>query len=195
MSINSYGDLATTEPRGKLCRILALKLLVICGFLLPDLARGADWPTWRHDAGRSATTSETLPPGLSLQWSRQLHPPRPAWPDSQHQLQFDASYEPIVMEQTLYIGSMVADCVTAYDTASGREKWRFYADGPVRFAPVGYKDKLYFVSDDGYLYCLNAISGRLIRKFRGGPADNKVIGNHRLVGGCPGEHPEQAGLE
>jgi outer membrane protein assembly factor BamB len=140
---------------------------------------------WRHDASRGAATSEALPPSLSLQWFRELHPPRPAWPESQYKLQFDASYEPIIMERTLYVGSMVSDCVTAYDTASGREKWRFYADGPVRFAPVGYQGKLYFVSDDGYLYCLNAFNGRLIRKFRGGLADNKVIGNDRLVGMWP----------
>jgi len=140
---------------------------------------------WRHDASRGAATSEALPPSLSLQWFRELHPPRPAWPKSQYKLQFDASYEPIIMEHTLYVGSMVSDCVTAYDTASGREKWRFYTDGPVRFAPVGYQGKLYFVSDDGYLYCLNAFNGRLIRKFRVGLPDNKVIGNDRLVGMWP----------
>jgi len=182
---NSHQDLATTESPGKLYRALTLKLLVLCVFLFPNLVCGADWPMWRHDASRGAATSEALPPGLSLQWFRELHPPRPAWPKSQDKLQFDASYEPIVTEHTLYVGSMVSDCVTAYDTASGSEKWRFYADGPVRFAPVGYRGKLYFVSDDGYLYCLNAVTGKLIRKFRGGHADNKVIGNDRLIGMWP----------
>ncbi|MCD6393237.1 MAG: PQQ-binding-like beta-propeller repeat protein, partial [Planctomycetes bacterium] len=185
MSINAHRGLPATEPRGNLYRILALKLLVICGFLIPDLARGADWSMWRHDAGRGAATSETLPAGLSLQWSRQLHPPRPAWPESQNRLQFDASYEPIVMEQTLYIGSMVSDCVKAYDTASGREKWRFYADGPIRFAPVAYRGKLYFASDDGFLYCLNAYNGSVVSKFLAGPATNKVLGNDRLIGMWP----------
>ncbi|MBW8034538.1 MAG: PQQ-binding-like beta-propeller repeat protein, partial [Planctomycetes bacterium] len=162
-----------------------LQLLVLCGFLFPGLARGGDWPMWRHDAGRGAATSETLEDDLSLQWSRQLHRPRPAWPDSQYKLQFDASYEPIVMGQTLYVGSMVSDSVTAYDTGSGREKWRFYADGPVRFAPVGYQGKLYFASDDGYLYCLNAENGSVAGKFLGGPGQNKILGNDRLIGMWP----------
>lgn len=185
MSTNFCRNISGTESIEKLHHILTLKLLVLCGFLFAGLAQGADWPMWRHDASRGASTSEILPPELSLQWSRQLHTPRPAWPKSQYKLQFDSSYEPIVMEQTLYVGSMVSDCVTAYDTESGREKWRFYSDGPVRFAPVGYQEKIYFASDDGYLYCLNAISGKLIRKFRGGPADNKIIGNDRLVGMWP----------
>jgi outer membrane protein assembly factor BamB len=75
--------------------------------------------------------------------------------------------------------------VTAYDTQTGVEKWRFYTDGPVRFAPVVYKNKLYVASDDGYLYCLDAENGELIRKFLAGPATNKVIGNHRLIGMWP----------
>jgi len=71
---------------------------------------------------------------------------------------------------------MVTDCITAYDTDTGTEKWRFYTDGPVRFAPVIYKDKLYVASDDGYLYCLNTDSGALIRKFLAGPATNTSAG-------------------
>ena len=35
-----------------------------------------------------------------------------------------------------------------------RKLWTYFADGPVRFAPLAWQDKLYFASDDGYLYCL-----------------------------------------
>jgi len=122
---------------------------------------------------------------MHLQWVRELAPPRPAWPKSQSRLQFDASYEPVVAGKTIFVGSMVSDSVTAYDTETGIEKWRFYTEGPVRFAPIAYKDKLYVGSDDGYLYCLNAGSGSLIRKFLGGPATKKVIGNDRLTGMWP----------
>jgi outer membrane protein assembly factor BamB len=140
---------------------------------------------WRYDAGRRAASSEELPAQMHLQWVRELAPPKPAWPKSEYRLQFDASYEPVVAGKTIFVGSMVCDRVTAYDTETGIEKWRFYTEGPVRFAPVVYKDKLYFASDDGYLYCLNAKNGSLVRKFLGGPARNKVIGNDRLIGMWP----------
>jgi len=140
---------------------------------------------WRYDAGRCAASPEELPAEMHLQWVRELAPPKPAWPRSQDRLQFDASYEPVVAGKTIFFGSMVSDRVTAYDTETGIEKWRFYTDGPVRFAPVVYKDKLYFASDDGHLYCLNAKNGSLVRKFLGGPAQNKVIGNDRLVSMWP----------
>jgi outer membrane protein assembly factor BamB len=140
---------------------------------------------WRYNGQRCAASPEQLPAKLNLQWIRELALPKPAWPASQDRLQFDTSYEPVVAGKTIFVGSMVSDSVTAYDTETGAEKWRFYADGPVRFAPVVYKDKLYFASDDGYLYCLNTENGSLIMKFLAGPATNKVIGNDRLVSMWP----------
>jgi outer membrane protein assembly factor BamB/cyclopropane fatty-acyl-phospholipid synthase-like methyltransferase len=140
---------------------------------------------WRYNGQRCAASPEQLPAKLNLQWIREMAAPKPAWPASQGRLQFDASYEPVVAGKTIFVGSMISDSVTAYDTETGAEKWRFYADGPVRFAPVVYKDKIYFASDDGYLYCLNTEDGSLIDKFLAGPATNKVIGNDRLVGMWP----------
>jgi len=165
-------------------RLRCLLILFGC-WLLPAVANGHDWPMWRYDAGRRAATPGALPKQMHLQWVRELVPPRPAWPESQYRLRFDASYEPVVAGETVFVGSMVADSVTAYDTKTGRERWRFYCDGPVRFAPVVYKDKLYFASDDGCLYCLNTKNGSLIRKFLGGPSSKKVLGNDRLIGMWP----------
>ncbi|MFH1719896.1 MAG: PQQ-binding-like beta-propeller repeat protein [Planctomycetota bacterium] len=168
---------------------LSLALLLVCwllpGLFFPTAVRGHDWPMWRYDAGRRAASPEELPAQMYLQWVRELPPPRPAWPESQDRLQFDASYEPVVAGKTVFVGSMVSDCVTAYDTESGEEKWRFYTDGPVRFAPVVYKDRLYVACDDGYLYCLNAGDGSLVRRFLAGPSENKVLGNDRLIGMWP----------
>jgi len=164
--------------------LLAVSLMTLA-LGLPRAGVGADWPMWRYDAGRTAATPEGLPSELRLQWVRELPAPRPAWPKSQYKLQFDASYEPVVMGDTIFVPSMVSDTVTAYDTETGAERWRFYADGPVRFAPVATKGKVYVVSDDGHLYCLDAASGGLVWKFRGGPDGRTLIGNDRLVNMWP----------
>jgi len=144
-----------------------------------------DWPMWHHDAAHSAVTPEKLPAALHLQWVRELPSPRPAWPETQWELHFDVSYEPVIMGSTLFVPSMACDSVTAYDTDTGAETWRFYADGPVRFAPVAHNGKLWFGSDDGRLYCLNAEDGTLLWKIRGGPDARTMIGNDRLVGMWP----------
>ena len=155
---------------------LAVWLLTIQGW-------AGDWPQFRYDAGRTAASPDELPANLQLRWTRTLPAPRPAFP-YEVRLGYDTSYEPVVFGHTMFVPSMVNDSVTALDTETGQERWRFITEGPVRFAPAAWEGKVYVVSDDGYLYCLNAENGSLRWKFRGLPAerpDRKVLGHGRLV--------------
>ena len=158
--------------------------VVMVSLLLPvalpgAAALGADWPTWRYDANRSAASPQELPAELHLQWVRRSPPLKPAWHDPR--VQFDGAYEPVVMGKTMFVGSSRTDSVTAIDTDTGKEKWRYYTEGPVRFAPVAWTGVVYVASDDGHLYCLDAAKGTLVWKFRGGPSDRRLLGNGRLV--------------
>jgi len=142
---------------------------------------------WRCDAGRTAASPIELPASLHLQWKRTMPTPRPAFPNDPR-VCFDASYEPVVLGKRAFVPSMVTDSVTALDTETGEPAWTFFADGPVRFAPVAWEEKVYFVSDDGCLYCLSAGDGRLIWKYCPLPADRtpyKFLGNERLISRWP----------
>jgi outer membrane protein assembly factor BamB len=158
--------------------------VILTTLVAPLAARGGDWPLWRYDAQRSAASPHELPPQLQLHWVRELPKLTPAWPD-QAKMQFDAAHEPIAAGQRLFIGSSHDHSIAAYSTRTGEELWTFFADGPVRFAPLSFEDKLYFVSDDGYLYCLKAADGSLVWKFRGGPSDRKILGNERMISTWP----------
>ncbi|MGD8239677.1 MAG: PQQ-binding-like beta-propeller repeat protein, partial [Armatimonadota bacterium] len=157
-----------------------LSAIIVSMSFFAGAAPAADWPMWRCDARRSATTTEELAPTLQLQWVREWPALEPAWPD-QSKMRFDVAYEPVVMGKTMFVGSPRTDSVTALDTDTGAVKWVYYADGPVRFAPVAWQGKLYFVSDDGHLHCLDAATGALRWKVRGGPSDRRVLGNKRLI--------------
>ena len=146
-------------------------------------AAAEDWPTWRHDPGRTNTSSERVPAPLHLQWKRQLPPVKPAFRKSR--LQFDQGYEPIVLGDTMYVAMPHIDAVVAYAVESGEEKWRFHTAGPVRLAPVAWRGRLYFGSDDGHLYCLSASDGELQWKFRAVPSARKILGNGRLISVWP----------
>ncbi|RJP27830.1 MAG: hypothetical protein C4527_12335 [Candidatus Omnitrophota bacterium] len=148
---------------------------------------GEDWPMWRYDARRSAASPQALPQELHLLWEREYPPLEPTWenPLNRDLMQFDKAYEPIVMGKTMFIGSNAFDQITALDTDSGEERWTFYADGPIRFPAVANDGKVYFVSDDGHLYCVDAENGALIWKFSGIPSDRKILGNERLISTWP----------
>ena len=148
-------------------------------------ASAGDWPQWRYGPGRGAAAPDDLPAQMTLLWWRQLPPAAPAWPASQYKLQFDAAYEPVAAGKLLFVPSNVSDRVTAYATDTGREVWRFYAEAPVRFAPVVYKDKVIFVSDDGWVYCVGAADGKEQWRFRAAPRELRVIGNNRLTSAWP----------
>ncbi|MBC8352905.1 MAG: PQQ-binding-like beta-propeller repeat protein [Planctomycetes bacterium] len=154
-------------------------VVLILQLLFANLASATDWPMWRHDSARSAESEEVLPDDLQLLWTRELPKLKPAFRTKR--LQFDASYEPVVLGKTMFIGSSYNDSVTAYDTETGQERWRFYTEGPVRFAPVAWKDRLFVGSDDGHVYCLKAADGSVIWKLQAAPSQRKVLGNGRLI--------------
>ncbi len=160
------------------------KGLYILAFLFFAISVSAqDWPMWRYDAGRTASSPEELTDNLYLQWTKQYSEREMVWDDPlNHDLmQYDKVFEPIAVGNILYIGFNDQDKVVAINSTTGKEIWSFYADGPVRL-PLSYNNgSIYFTSDDGYLYCLSAEKGNLNWRFRGGPADRKLLGNKRLI--------------
>lgn len=169
------------RPGSALC--VAVALLLTCGLA----ARGGDWPMWRHDPGRTAATQEALPEPLHLLWVRKLPALEPAWPHHADEgtLTFDVSYKPVVMGRQLFVGSSASHSLTAMDTETGAIRWRFYADGPIRFAPVAAEGRVFVGSDDGHLYGLDAADGKVLWQYRPGPSGRKVIGNGHLCGLWP----------
>jgi outer membrane protein assembly factor BamB len=147
--------------------------------------RAGDWPMWRYDAARSAASPHEIATNLTLLWSRTLPPVQPAWPGEEGQrLNFDASYEPVVMGKSLFLGSPNDGSVTAYDTGTGEERWKVFTEGPVRCALACWNGRVYAGSDDGYLYCLDAQSGAVLWKIRGAPPDRpdrRHLGNEHLI--------------
>ena len=70
-----------------------------------------------------------------LLWSRKLPPVRQAWPrEFEQRINFDASYEPVVMGKLLFLGSPNDGSVTAYDTETGAEQMEVLhgGAGPLR---------------------------------------------------------------
>ena len=150
-------------------------------------ARAEDWPMWRFDAARSAASSENLPEELHPKWARQYGPRQQVWDDPlNHDLMpYDKIFEPVVAGGRMFLGFNDRDKLVALDAETGERLWEFFADGPVRLPPVAWGENVYFASDDGHLYCLDASAGTLKWRLRGGPNARKVLGNRRLISAWP----------
>ncbi len=148
-------------------------------------APATDWPTFRGNSSRSGYTAEAIPNRLKLAWTfRSPHAPRRAWPTSER-IRFDRAFQPIILGDRIIFGSSADDKIYVLDARSGKVAWTFFTDSPVRFAPAGWKDRIFVVSDDGWLYALALEDGRLLWRHRGGPTNEMVIGNERMTSKWP----------
>lgn len=164
-------------------RFLVYTLFLIAVPLLQSPA--ADWAMFRADAKRSGYTAEAIPNQLKLRWTfRSPHAPSPAWPTSER-IHFDRAFQPIIMGNLILFGSSADDQLRALDGNTGQIRWTFFTDSPIRFAPAGWKDRVFVASDDGWLYALNLADGHLLWKHRGGPTEAMVLGNERMTSKWP----------
>ena len=132
---------------------------------------------WRYDAGHTAAGGEALPDNLQLTWTRVYSPREQVWDDplNHDMMPYDRIFEPVVKDGRMFVNFNDADKVVALDVETGDELWAFYTGGPVRFPAVAWNDVVFFGSDDGYLYCVNAADGALRWKFFGAPARAKRL--------------------
>jgi outer membrane protein assembly factor BamB len=121
----------------------------------------ADWPTFRHDAGRSGTVNTTIKPaGLKRAWRSKLGGKLSA---------------PVVAGGKLFIASAEDHSVHALDAESGEPVWNFTTGGRVDSPPTIWQGRALFGSADGHVYCLNAGSGKIVWRYRAAPEDWRMM--------------------
>ena len=133
-----------------------------------DLARvkpleviATDWPTYRADNDRSASTRAPIPSIATSVWRfTPDHPYRPTAPTAAGDLIFLAGDD---------------GKVRAIDARTGRLAWTFITAGPVYKPPTIWNGRAYVGSGDGYIYCLEAATGRLLWRFRASPIERRIM--------------------
>ncbi|MGI6414863.1 MAG: PQQ-binding-like beta-propeller repeat protein [Thermoguttaceae bacterium] len=164
-------------------------------WLLAVPALAADWPTYHGDSRRSGMAAEGMRLPLEEAWVYEpVSPPSPAWPelpakqDISHRLPwlnptvtFDRAFQVAAVGDRVYYGSSADDAVWCLDAVTGKPRWSFVTEGPIRLAPTVAGGRVYAGSDDGSLYCLSAEDGSLVWRYRAGPVDRRLPGNGRMI--------------
>ena len=121
--------------------------------------QSGDWPTYRHDAGRSGRASTNVPSTLKDAWQADVG---------------GRLSSAVVAGGKVFVAAIDAHTVHALDAASGRQSWQYTTGGRVDSPPTIFKGRVLFGSADGWLYCLLASDGRLAWRFRAAPMDQRV---------------------
>jgi len=175
------------------CCLIAVVLAVAA------TAEGDDWPAWLGNQNRSGSSEEKLSGELKPAWMwRARHAPNPALAPPRGTAKGGGLGKPLVQTSTsdnafqvviaggkLYFGSSVEESVTCLNGADGKRLWTFYSEGAIRFAPLCHEGKVYFGSDDGYVYCVDGESGELVWKFQAAIGERRIIANGRISSQWP----------
>ncbi len=163
------------------------------------LVHAGDWPSYMHDNNRSGVTSEQLSVPLGQAWVHDtLRPAAPAWNETpamhnfwggtlghRTRVAYDMAYHVAVVGDSLYYGSSNSDKIVSLDAGTGQLNWQYFTGGPVRFAPAVDNGKVYAGSDDGYVYCLDAVNGSLTWKERATSSNDLMFINGRMSSVAP----------
>lgn len=171
-------------------------LLVALSFLCAS-SFADDWPMYRHDAYRTAKSTDTVAFPLYLQWVyKARRAPEPAWPNPPREnlgspafihplLSFDWSFPVVASQGRAVVSSSSENKVVCLDAATGRESWSFICGGPVRFPATISGTQVLFGSDDGVVYCLSLADGALSWKTHFNPESTWLPGNNRFICSLP----------
>jgi len=134
-------------------------------------AAGAhDWPTYRHDSGRSGVTKSPGPKELRVCWRAKLAT-RPS--------------APVIAAGRVFVADVDAHAVCALDARDGHLLWRYTTGARVDSPPTYYKGLVLFGSHDGAVYCLRASDGELVWRFRPLPADRMICAYGQVESAWP----------
>ncbi|MCD6394886.1 MAG: PQQ-binding-like beta-propeller repeat protein [Planctomycetes bacterium] len=127
--------------------------------------KSEDWPTYRHDAGRSGATTTKVNTPLSEKWQVGLG---------------GELTSPVIAGGRVYIASKDTHTLYALSADRGEKTWTFTAGAEVDSPPTVYRGRVIFGSADGYVYCLRGSDGALIWRFRAAPHDAKLVSYGQL---------------
>ena len=148
----------------------------------------ADWPVYRHDVWRSASTAADVSEKLAVRWTTKLGDrPQGAVADDWRGNYFVRGPvgPPVVAYGRVYVTRPDMHEVVALDAASGKPAWRFTANGRVDTAPTIHDGRCMFGCKSGWVYCLNAKTGELLWRLRAAPVDERIVAYGQLESPWP----------
>lgn len=132
-----------------------------------------DWSTYRQNVSRSGATVANV--GTSVDITQR-------WIGTA--MQGAEPTAPVTAGDFVFVADDKGR-VVAYSATSGSVVWSTAVSGAVRISPTVWDGRLYIGSEDGFAYCFEAATGRLLWKFMAGPRNRKIMAYDKLTSTWP----------
>ena len=136
----------------------------------------SDWPAYRHDAERSASTKAAAPPALKPLWSLALTKPAEGRVGAAWKARLGSCLSaPVSAGGLVFAAATDAGQIAAVDVAAGRLAWKTTLGGRVDTPPTIYRGLCLVGSHDGWVYALRAKDGVLAWRARVAPLERRMV--------------------
>ncbi|HUT60564.1 MAG TPA: PQQ-binding-like beta-propeller repeat protein [Phycisphaerae bacterium] len=132
-------------------------------------AAADDWPSYRRDACRSACANSAVKLPAAKGWQRKL----------------SGTLTPVSVAAGLVFTASDNGRISALDAASGEVRWTYLCGNEIPVTPTYWKGRLFAGSTDGWVYCLEAKTGKPAWRFQGAPEDRFISVKGRLYSMWP----------
>jgi outer membrane protein assembly factor BamB len=155
--------------------------------LAPMLAaKSNDWPQYRGNVWRTGEAAISLGQSAQVRWVAKAVQslPVPAGHELQRMEWLDRPTPPVTAGGLAFYG--VSDgSLRAVKTVDGQPAWTFWTGGAVLTSPAVSGGRVYAGSADGWVYCLDAATGQLAWRWRGAPAERRIMIYGKLMSSWP----------
>lgn len=142
---------------------------------------GEEWPTYRHDALRSARTPVAVPGKPREVWKTRLAGAPTVEAHDEWQLRIGAPFTaPVVSGNKVFLTIPNAHQLVALDADNGKLLWQFTAGGRIDTPPTIAAGLCLFGSHDGWVYCVRATDGQLVWRYLAAPSEQRLIAYGQL---------------
>ena len=136
------------------------------------------WPMYRATPARNAHVRTKIGREIEHQWITTIA--RAADADSTARRSWklrtgNVITPPTIANGKLFVAEVDGGRVSAIDIASGQTEWNFDAGFRIDSPPTQYNGLCLFGAHDGYVYCLDSSTGRLVWKFRAAPVERRIV--------------------
>jgi len=132
--------------------------------------RPGDWPMYRHDGARSGAGTSPVPEFPTEAWSTPIG---------------GKLTQPVIAGGTVFLASTDTHTVHALAEQDGSKLWAFTAGARIDSAPTIHAGRVVFGAADGWVYSVDAASGKLAWRFRAAPEERLVSVNGQLESTWP----------
>jgi len=138
----------------------------------------SDWPMFRRNSGRGNSTSISLGDKLTPKWETAVGLGGKTYGrmDSER----TGLAQPTCAWGTVFTADIDGGRVVALDADSGVINWTFHVGARVAFSPALHDGLCLFGAKDGWVYCLDAKTGKPIYKLLVAPRERYIGGQEKL---------------